>query len=173
MIRLRPATAADLPLLLHWDEQPHVRDVGGDREWNDWNWEEELGRDVPWRAFLIAELEARPIGCVQIIDCRQEESHYWGTDCPEHSWAIDIWIGEADCLGKGYAAQMMQLAFDRCFAHPLCQHILIDPLADNFAAHRFYESLGFKLLGPRSFGPDQSLVYQLTRADWRNGAQNA
>ena len=173
MICLRPATAADLPLLLHWDEQPHVRDVGGDREWNDWNWEEELGRDVPWRAFLIAELEARRIGFVQIIDCRQEESRYWGTDCPEHSWAIDIWIGEADCLGKGYAAQMMQLAFDRCFAHPLCQHILIDPLADNFAAHRFYESLGFKLLGPRSFGPDQSLVYQLTRADWRNGAQNA
>ena len=173
MICLRPATAADLPLLLHWDEQPHVRDVGGDREWNDWNWEEELGRDVPWRAFLIAELEARRIGFVQIIDCRQEESRYWGTGCPEHSWAIDIWIGEADCLGKGYAAQMMQLAFDRCFAHPLCQHILIDPLADNFAAHRFYESLGFKLLGPRSFGPDQSLVYQLTRADWRNGAQNA
>ena len=173
MICLRPATAADLPLLLHWDEQPHVRDVGGDREWNDWNWEEELGRDVPWRAFLIAELEARRIGFVQIIDCRQEESRYWGTDCPEHSWAIDIWIGEADCLGKGYAAQMMQLAFDLCFAHPLCQHILIDPLADNFAAHRFYESLGFKLLGPRSFGPDQSLVYQLTRADWRNGAQNA
>ena len=125
MICLRPATAADLPLLLHWDEQPHVRDVGGDREWNDWNWEEELGRDVPWRAFLIAELEARRIGFVQIIDCRQEESRYCGTDCPEHSWAIDIWIGGADCLGKGYAAQMMQLAFDLCFAHPLCQHILI------------------------------------------------
>ncbi|WP_213270701.1 GNAT family N-acetyltransferase [Hyphomonas sp.] len=173
MIRLRPATRADLQRLLHWDEQPHVQGTGGEDDWNEWDWENQLGRDVPWREFLIAELEGRPIGFVQTIDCREEESHYWGTDCPEHSWAIDIWIGEADCLGKGYGTQMMHLAFARCFAHPLCQHILIDPLADNIAAHRFYQSLGFKLLGPRSFGPDQCLVYQLTRADWRNGAVNA
>lgn len=173
MIALRPATPADLQLILHWDEQPHVRDTGGDPEWNDWNWEEELGRDVPWREFLIAELDGRPIGFIQIIDCREEDSHYWGDNCPEHSRAIDIWIGEADELGKGYGTQMMQLAFARCFAHSLCQHILIDPMADNTAAHRFYESLGFKLLGPRRFGPDDCLVYQLTRADWRSGVQDA
>ena len=173
MITLRPATLADLPLILHWDEQPHVRDVGGDPEWNDWNWAEELGRTVPWREFLIAMLDARPIGFVQIIDCREEESHYWGDDCPEHSKAIDIWIGEAEELGKGHGTQMMRLAFARCFADPLCNHILIDPMADNTAAHRFYKSLGFKLLGPRTFGPDNCLVYQLTRADWRTGASHA
>lgn len=173
MIRLRPATLQDLPLILHWDEQPHVRETGGDPEWNDWNWRVELGRNVPWREFLISELDGRPIGFLQIIDCREEESHYWGDDCPEHSRAIDIWIGEADELGKGHGTQMMRQAFDRCFANPLCQHILIDPMADNTAAHRFYESLGFKLLRPRAFGPDQCLVYQLTRADWRNGAQHA
>ena len=173
MITLRPATPADLPLILHWDEQPHVRDVGGDPDWNDWNWAEELGRDVPWREFLIADMDGRSIGFVQIIDCREEESHYWGTDCPEHSRAIDIWIGEADCLGKGYGTQMMHLAFERCFDHPRCQHILIDPMADNTAAHRFYEFLGFKFLEQRFFGPDDTFVYQLTRADWGNGDHNA
>lgn len=173
MIRLRPATLQDLPLILHWDEQPHVRETGGDPEWNDWNWKVELGRNVPWREFLIAERDSRAIGFIQIIDCREEESHYWGEDCPEHSRAIDIWIGEADELGKGYGTQMMRLAFERCFANPLCQHILIDPMADNIAAHRFYEALGFKLMGPRRFGPDDCLVYQLTRADWRHGAKNA
>ncbi|MFN7179028.1 GNAT family N-acetyltransferase [Hyphomonas sp.] len=173
MIRLRTATLADLPLILHWDEQPHVRDVGGDPEWNDWNWDEELGREVAWREFLIAELNGRPIGFVQLIDCREEESHYWGNDCPEHSWAIDIWIGEGDELGKGHGRAMMHLAIDRCFARPLCEHILIDPMADNTRAQRFYESLGFKLLGPRRFGPDDCLVYQLTRAAWRHGDPNA
>lgn len=173
MIRLRTATPSDLPLILHWDEQPHVRETGGDDDWNDWDWQNQLGRAVPWRELLIAELAGRPIGFVQTINCREEESHYWGKDCPEHAQAIDIWIGEADCLGKGYGTQMMRLAFDRCFANPLCQHILIDPLANNTAAHRFYESLGFKCLGPRRFGPDDCLVYQLTRADWRSGAPHA
>jgi len=173
MIRLRTATLSDLPLILHWDEQPHVQDVGGDPEWNDWNWDEELGREVAWREFLIAELDGRPIGFVQLIDCREEESHYWGNDCPEHSWAIDIWIGEGDELGKGHGTAMMRLAIDRCFARPFCEHILIDPMADNVRAQRFYGSLGFKLLGPRRFGPDDCLVYQLTRAGWRNGDQNA
>jgi len=173
MITLRLATPEDLPLILNWDEKPHVRDVGGDPDWNDWNWAEELGRDVPWREFLIAELDGRPIGFVQIIDCREEESHYWGEDCPEHSRAIDIWIGEEDELGKGHGTAMMRLAIARCFAHPLCNDILIDPMADNVRAHRFYESLGFKLLGPRRFGPDDCLVYHLARAGWRNGEQHA
>lgn len=173
MIRLRTATPADLPLILHWDQQPHVRDTGGDEDWNDWDWENQLGREVPWRELLIAELDSRPIGFVQLIDCHEEESHYWGTDCPEHSWAIDIWIGEGDELGKGHGTAMMHLAIGRCFSRPLCEHILIDPMADNLRAHRFYESLGFKLLGPRRFGPDACLVYQLTRAGWRNGAPNA
>lgn len=173
MIRLRTATLADLPLILHWDEQPHLRGTGGDEDWNDWDWENQLGRDVPWREFLIAELDSRPIGFVQIIDCREEESHYWGNDCPEHSWAIDIWIGEEDELGKGHGTAMMRLAIARCFAHPLCNDILIDPMADNVRAHCFYESLGFKLLGPRTFGPDDCLVYHLTRAAWRHGDPNA
>ncbi|MFN7055335.1 GNAT family N-acetyltransferase [Hyphomonas sp.] len=173
MIRLRTATLEDLPVILHWDEQPHVQDAGGDPDWNDWNWEGELGRNVPWREFLIAELGGRAIGVVQLIDCREEKSHYWGSDCPEHSWAIDIWIGEEDELGKGHGTAMMRLAIDRCFARPLCNDILIDPMADNICAHRFYESLGFKLQGPRRFGPDDCRVYHLTRADWRHGAHNA
>jgi aminoglycoside 6'-N-acetyltransferase len=173
MIALRPATPEDLALIQHWDEQPHVRGTGGDEDFNDWDWENQLGRDVAWREFLIAELDGRAIGFVQIIDCREEESHYWSEDCPPHSRAIDIWIGEADCLGKGYGTAMMRLAFARCFSDPCCQHILIDPMADNFAAHKFYESLGFKPLGPRQFGPDASLVYQLIRADWRPGENHA
>lgn len=173
MITLRPATPSDLALILRWDEQPHVQGTGGDDDWNAWDWENRLGREVPWREFLIAELNSRPIGFARTLDCRDEEGHYWGGDCPEHSRAIDIWIGEADCLAKGYGTQMMHMAFERCFSDPLCQPILIDLLTDNIAAHRFYESLGFKLVGPRTFGPDQCLVYQLTRANGRQGEPHA
>uniref|UniRef100_UPI00202EF899 GNAT family N-acetyltransferase n=1 Tax=Dyadobacter sp. MSC1_007 TaxID=2909264 RepID=UPI00202EF899 len=106
MIKFRAATINDLNLLRHWDEQPHT--VASDPN-DDWGWETELLRSPEWREQLIAELDGRPIGFVQIIDPLMEDSHYWG-EVPANLRAIDIWIGEADDLGKGYGTEMMRLA---------------------------------------------------------------
>jgi len=164
-VLLRPARPDDLVHLRRWDEEEHVRDSGGDPEFNDWNWEEELNRTPPWREFLIAEVEGRPIGFIQIIDPKEEESHYWG-DCDAGLRAIDIWIGEEECLNRGYGTQMMRIALERCFAARSATAVLIDPMADNVRAHRFYERLGFRFVERRSFGPDDCCVYRLERADW-------
>ncbi|MEM8672273.1 MAG: GNAT family N-acetyltransferase [Cyanobacteria bacterium P01_G01_bin.67] len=164
MIDLLPATSNDLTLLRHWDEQPHV--IACDPN-DDWDWELELARDPEWREQLIAELDGRPIGFIQIIDPAQEDSHYWG-DIPSNLRAIDIWIGEETDLGKGYGTIMMQLALNRCFAAPLVTAVLIDPLASNTRAHRFYERLGFQFVEQRWFGDDDCFVYQLNRADWHH-----
>ncbi|MEO1004691.1 MAG: GNAT family N-acetyltransferase [Cyanobacteria bacterium J06638_38] len=164
MINLRPATSNDLTLLRHWDEQPNV--IACDPN-DDWDWELELARDPEWREQLIAELDGRPIGFIQIIDPAQEDSHYWG-DIPSNLRAIDIWIGEETDLGKGYGTIMMQLALNRCFAAPLVTAVLIDPLASNTRAHRFYERLGFQFVEQRWFGDDDCFVYQLNRADWHH-----
>jgi aminoglycoside 6'-N-acetyltransferase len=161
-IRLRRATLADVPLLRRWDEQPHV--VAADPN-DDWNWEEEIPRTLAWRELLIAELDGRPIGFMQIIDPALEETHYWG-EAPPNQRAIDIWIGEAGDLGQGYGTVMMRLALDRCFAPPDVTAVIIDPLASNVRAHRFYERLGFRFVERRQFGADDCLVYQLTRADY-------
>ena len=161
-ITLRPANIGDLALLRHWDEQPHV--VASDPN-DEWGWETELGKNPPWREQLIAELDGRPLGFIQIIDPREEESHYWGDVAP-HLRAIDIWIGEAGDLNRGYGTEMMRLAIERCFAAPEVTAIIIDPLASNTRAHRFYERLGFEFVEERSFGADDCLVYRLTRARW-------
>ena len=160
MITLRSATAADLNLLQYWDEQSHV--IASDPN-DDWYWEVELERNPDWREQLIAELDGRPIGFIQIIDPAQEETHYWG-DVTTDLRAIDIWIGEETDLGKGYGTTMMQLAIGRCFADPAVTAILVDPLASNTRAHRFYERLGFQLVESRRFGSDDCLVYRLNRA---------
>ncbi|MGV0028297.1 GNAT family N-acetyltransferase [Phormidesmis priestleyi] len=164
MINLRPATFADLDLLQHWDEQPHIIDSDPN---DDWHWEIELDRTPEWREQLIVELKGRPIGFIQIIDPALEESHYWG-EVPMNLRAIDIWIGEATDLGKGYGTTMMQLALARCFADPLVTAVLIDPLASNTRAHRFYKRLGFQFVEPRRFGEDDCFVYRLNRADWHS-----
>ena len=162
MITLRSAIPDDINLLRYWDEQPHV--IASDPD-SDWEWETELLRSPDWREQLIAELNGRPIGVIQIIDPAREDSHYWGDIAPNLR-AIDIWIGEASELGKGYGTEMMRLALARCFADLAVTAVLIDPLASNTRAHRFYERLGFRFVERRNFGTDDCFVYQLKREDW-------
>lgn len=80
--------------------------------------------------------------------------------------AHSIWIGEADDLGKGHGTQIMRLALARCFADPTVTAVLIDPLASNPRAHRFYERLGFEFLEYRRFGTDECRVYRLARSQY-------
>lgn len=161
-ILLRPATIEDLPLLKHWETQPHVIASGVDE---DWNWAHELRRFPPWREQLIAEADGRPIGVVQIIDPAREETHYWGL-VPDNLRAIDIWIGEPNDLGRGYGTIMMTLVIERCFEDKAVTAILIDPLESNTDAIRFYERIGFQFDEKRRFGDDDCLVYVLKREDW-------
>lgn len=162
MVNLRPATSVDLDLLRHWDEQPHV--IASDPN-DDWHWEVELASTPDWREQLIAELDGRAIGFIQIIDPAREESHYWG-EIAANLRAIDIWIGEATDLGKGYGTKMMQLALARCFADSDVTAVLVDPLVSNTRVHRFYERLGFQRVERRRFGQDDCFVYRLNREDW-------
>lgn len=61
---------------------------------------------------------------------------------------------------------MMELALALCFADPLVTAVLIDPLANNTRAHRFYQRLGFQVVDRRQFGEDDCLVHCLKREDW-------
>ncbi len=147
-MRLRPATPEDRALLERWDEQPHV-----------------LAAD-PNAEQLIAEVDGRPVGFVQIIDPLLEDGHYWGDVAPDQC-AIDLWVGEEADLGKGYGSEMMRQALARCFADPRVWSVLVDPLAANTRAQRFYERLGFRFVARRRFGADECLVYRMWRADYR------
>jgi aminoglycoside 6'-N-acetyltransferase len=156
---LRDAIPGDLSLLEYWDKQQHVIDCDPDDEWE---WEKELSVNPPWREQLVAELNGKPIGFIQIIDPLEEESHYWGNVEPNLR-AIDIWIGEENNLGKGYGTEMMHLAIERCFSNPLVTKIIIDPLASNTKAHRFYERLGFQFVERRKFEDSDCFIYELNR----------
>lgn len=162
-IVLRQATLLDLQLLQHWDEQPH--NIESDPN-DDWEWEKELGRTPEWREQLIAEMDGRPIGFIQIIDPEKEDSHYWG-NVPANLRAIDIWIGEKDDIGKGYGTTMMTAAIERCFRNTSVTAIIIDPLESNGKAQRFYQRLGFVFVENRAFGEDYCSIYRLERSNWK------
>jgi aminoglycoside 6'-N-acetyltransferase len=161
-MRLRHATIADIQLMRRWNEQPHLAENLGD---DDWQWETELGKACDWREQFIAEIDGRPIGYLEITDPAGDPEQYWG-DCAPNLRAIDIWIGEESELSKGYGTQMITLALNRCFAVPAVTAVVIDPLAKNTSAIRFYERLGFHTVGPRRFDQDDCIVMRLERAEW-------
>lgn len=159
IVSLRPATPADVGTLRRWDRDPEVRGSLIDA---DWQWETELHRHPDWREQLIAEVDGRPIGFVQIIDPEREETQYWGCVEAGHR-AIDIWIGDPDARSLGYGTQMMERAIERCFSDPSVHTILLDPLEANDRANRFYERLGFEFVARRDFCGHQCRVYRLRR----------
>jgi aminoglycoside 6'-N-acetyltransferase len=163
---LRAATIDDSYLLKNWDLDEAVEYSGGDDDSYDWDYE--LPRNVDWREFLIAEVDAVPIGMIVLIDALREESHYWGQDVPADSWAIDIWIGDQEHRSKGYGALMMQQALQRCFVNHGASLVLIDPLQSNHRAIKFYRRVGFTDVGPRQFENDDCLVMSMTRDMFEN-----
>jgi len=124
-----------------------------------------------WREQLIAEAAGRAIGFVQIIDPHREETRYWG-DAEAGLRAIDLWIGDAADLGRGYGTTMMRLALARCFADPAVAAVLVDPLVSNVRAHRFYARFRFRNVGRRRFGKDECFVYRLDRAEYADDPRN-
>jgi aminoglycoside 6'-N-acetyltransferase len=169
-VTLRRAKTADAHWLDLWDRDADVvacstDDPNAKIAFDDVEWREELAQQDEYSQYLIGELDGRPIGAMQICDPHLETSHYWGEIAPNLR-AIDIWIGAPDDRGKGYGGEMMRLAIEKCFADPRVTGIVIDPLASNERAHRFYRRLGFKPIGRRNFGRDDCLIHELTRRDW-------
>lgn len=159
---LRRATIADAALLDDWRGRAHVQAGFGAEDPPDW--EEELSINEDWHDPVIAEVDGRPVGYMEIIDPAREPTHYWG-DVEDNLRAIDIFIGNAADLGKGYGAQMMRLALARCFTPPEITAVIIDPLVSNDDAIRFYERLGFRHNGVRNFYGNDCHVMRLERKE--------
>lgn len=168
---LRAATPADAAILECWDREPHViaatsDDPEASQAFEDVDWSRELGEGDPASHFYIAEIGGHPIGCLQLIDPARERTGYWGANTPPGLRAMDIWLGEKEYLGRGYGTRIMSLAIDAAFADLSVEAILMDPLASNRAAHRFYRRLGFQFVDRRFFGEDDCFVFRLDREDW-------
>ena len=164
-LTIRRAELSDVPLLQDWDQRAHVIAATTDNPDcpEDWDWPNELAPRDDGVEFYIAALDNKPIGMLCIIDPQTERSHYWSQIGPNLR-ALDIWIGEEAYLGQGWGSAMMEWALRECFATPSVEAVLIDPLASNTRAHRFYERFGFVFVEQRQFDENSNcFVYRLTR----------
>lgn len=167
-LTIRRAIPKDAGLLSVWDEKPHVRAATSDDPSikEDWDWVAELAPRDDGTEFFIALLDDHPIGYLCCIDPARERTGYWGPIGPDLR-ALDIIIAEEAFLGQGYGTEMMVWMINRCFSDPAVKAILIDPLASNFRAHRFYKRLGFTFQYRHQFDATSDChVMKLTRANW-------
>ena len=144
MIRLRRATAHDALTLEQWDTEPDViaattDDDVVDRAFGGLDWREEILQSTDDSYYLLAELDGRPIGAMQIIDPHTESTHYWG-DIEPNLRAVDIWIGAPDDRGKGYGAAVVQAALE----HAARNGCTSASLRSGPKSVPLYERLGFQ-----------------------------
>ena len=143
-ITIRHAIAADAPTLERWDLEPHVvtattDDPDATEAYEDMDWAEEIASNSEVSRYWIAERDGRPIGVMQIAAPHLEPTHYWDEIEPNQR-ALDIWIGQAADLGKGYGTAMMRQGLAICFTDPSVTAVVDLPLvAANLAPVGIWE----------------------------------
>jgi aminoglycoside 6'-N-acetyltransferase len=138
-------TRDDYPLLRRWLGEPHVRAWWGDPE-------DEI-------ALIEDDMDGGPtdmrlvtLGGVAFAYVQDYPAHHWPmphyAHYPPGTRAIDTFLGEPNCLGRGHAARYLrQRALDLLAAG--CPALVIDPDPANLRAAAAYRRAGFRDRGIR------------------------
>ena len=98
------------------------------------------GEDPVRPCFMLAD--GQPVGYLQYYPVEKAEDYELET--AEHTWGLDLFIGEPDFWNRGIGTTTLQLIIRHLFDHRAAQRIVIDPRVDNPRAIRCYEKAGFR-----------------------------
>ncbi|MEM9843207.1 MAG: GNAT family N-acetyltransferase [Pseudomonadota bacterium] len=137
----RAATMGDLPMLLAWQAEPHVRAWwDSDAPYN----QEELSN--PRVSRFIVSFDGRPFAFMQDYAVHGWEDHHFA-HLPTGARGIDQYIGDPKMIGVGHGTAFMGARMKVLFddGAPV---IATDPHPDNARAIAVYKKLGFEPSGP-------------------------
>jgi RimJ/RimL family protein N-acetyltransferase len=140
LVRLRAMEPADAEALWRWNHDPEVM------RWMDDGYPQSLARVTRWLTeergrneygdvLLGVEVKAggQLIGLVRLRDAEPE------TGCAE----LDIYLGEKDHWGKGYATDTVRTICRYGFQQMRLHKITLTVVTENEAACRAYRKVGF------------------------------
>jgi aminoglycoside 6'-N-acetyltransferase len=135
----RAMAAADLPLIRHWLAEPHVTQWWGEPD-------EQFGLvsgdlDHPAMEQFIVAADGRPLGYLQCYGLTE-----WNTGFgpqPSGTRGIDLFIGEADMIGRGHGSALIRAFIDGLLKTGTPRAVT-DPDPANARAVRAYEKAGFQ-----------------------------
>ena len=136
MLKFRPLTPDDFPLLFDWLSREHVKEWWDDGEdtlekvaRNYGEEEEGLERFI---LVAVEGISEKPIGYFQ---------HYLVGD---GSIGIDQLIGEEDYINRGIGTEAIRMFVEMIIEEHEPTAIILDPSPDNKRAIRCYEKAGFR-----------------------------
>ena len=139
-LHFEPLDACHFDMVGEWLAQLHVR-----RWWGDPDHEMALIREGlasgGVEAFIV-RIDGRPIAYVQSWHPANYEEIGWGRLVGDATVGIDIFVGPADAVGKGFGALIVE-AFARKLRAEGAPRVIIDPDAANAGAIRAYAKAGF------------------------------
>jgi aminoglycoside 6'-N-acetyltransferase len=134
----RAMTAADLPLVQRWLQQPHVMEW-----WGDTHEQFELvsgDLEVETMDQFIVAHDDRPFGYIQCYDLSDWDSGF--STHPSGTRGIDQFIGDPDMIDRGHGSAFIRAFVDnRLIAGT--PRMVTDPDPANARAIRAYEKAGF------------------------------
>ena len=140
---MRPGRPKDAERLVRIREEPEVT-----RRWGADNVEEEVGEGfIGTDEGFVIEVGGEVVGAIQYGE--EEDPMY------RHA-SVDIFLSTSH-HGRGLSAEAIRLLASHLFEERGHHRLTIDPAADNAAAIRAYEKVGFRRVGiMRSYerGPD-------------------
>ena len=159
-VLLRPGRPEDADKLIRIRKEPEVA-----LRWGSDNIEEEIGKGfIGTEEGFVIEVDGEVVGAIQ----------YGEEDDPMYRHAsVDIFLATS-CHGQGVGTEAIRLLADHLFEERGHHRLTIDPAADNVAAIRAYEKVGFRRVGlMRSYerGPDgvwhDGLLMDMLREEFR------
>lgn len=134
---IRPAVEDDLPLLLSWRQQAHVRRWWGPPEIEP-EAEKLQARKV---AMWIAGHAKGPLAFIQDYAVADWSPHHFDY-LPRGSRGMDLYIGELEAVGQGHGAKIVRQHVDHLFDLGV-PAVGIDPHPENERARRAFARAGF------------------------------
>jgi aminoglycoside 6'-N-acetyltransferase len=128
-VTLRPATPADIPVLLAILDEPEVA-----RWWRRAEWERINEADAVVYAIVV---DGDVIGCIEY----NEE-----TDPDYRSAAVDIFVS-GRTQGRGIGPDALRTLIDHLVVDRGHHRLTVDPAVANTRAIHVYEKLGFRRVG--------------------------
>lgn len=160
---LRPVTRDDLPVLQAWDADPVIIELMGRKfqEMNADEWLRSLDTGRNCRAWVIEDLDGRPIGELQLAQLN------WRAGTAE----LRICIGERDCWNSGYGTDAIRTGLGVAFGEMGLKAVYLRVFTTNTRAVHVYERLGFRKqaileASVRRQDPSPVLLMNLTRERW-------
>lgn len=148
--RLRPVDE-DLLLLVRWRSAPHVRpwwdpdlpllDLEGARA--EYLPDMEPGSTT---TLCVVEHGGEPIGFVQFYRWADEAAAADEVGIPydDHTWGLDVMIGEGDRVDRGLGSAAVELLCDHLAAERGATAVALTTSVENARAIRAYEKAGFE-----------------------------